>query len=212
MTPTPHHVVLLHGLSRSKLDMLPLSIACKRAGLTVHNFGYHSRHGTISAHSEQLQRFLSERSLNNVPLNFIAHSLGGLIVRKLCETSQGDFNWGRAVFLGTPYHGARIARIVQQTPLKYFFGPALADIGNTPYSSHRLPLEVAVITGGTRTKIGFLPILGGDNDLLVRVEEAQYPHATSSSVVRVPHFALMFAPAVIRASVKFISTGEEFAL
>ena len=95
------HTVLVHGLGRTRYDMLLLARRLRRLipETTVHTFGYASRHLTISQAAEQLDSFIAKIA-QGAPVSFVAHSLGGRVVRALDSSGSISAPLHRLVTLG----------------------------------------------------------------------------------------------------------------
>lgn len=74
-------VILLHGLGRTPLSMVPLQIALELAGYRTVNQGYPSRGESIEAlaAAHVAEALTKCASPPDVPVHFVAHSLGGHI-------------------------------------------------------------------------------------------------------------------------------------
>ena len=68
--------------------------------------------------------------------------------------------------------------------------------------------EFAVIAGARGTADGYNPLIPGDDDGTVRVEETRLPGATDFMTVPAIHSFLMNNPAVIDASLRFLKEGQ----
>ena len=62
--------------------------------------------------------------------------------------------------------------------------------------------------GGRGDQAGFSPLLEGDDDAVVRVEETKLDGAHDFLVVPVHHAAMLRAPAVQRATESFLKAGR----
>ena len=115
-------VVLIHGLHQNTWLMRPLGYRLS-SDFTCTYFRYHSLQDDITIHSQRLLAFLQALSTSYTPtmVHFVAHSLGGLVVRHYLATHtlpQG-LKLGYIVTLGTPHLGSQTAHYVQR------FAPAL---------------------------------------------------------------------------------------
>jgi pimeloyl-ACP methyl ester carboxylesterase len=189
--------------------MTPLGLILRRQGYSVLNYGYRSRHSTILEHAQSLAQFLESRGLQGKDLNFVAHSLGGIVARQLAHDFPDTFKYQRLVMMGSPNQGSTLAgKVMRAGFLSRLLGPALADL-----SSLKLPLQsafsqIGVIAGGTTKDKGFNRLLPGDNDGIVTVAEASFPGAKDSVVILGLHSFLMYNPKAIREALHFLKYGE----
>lgn len=208
-----HHVILLHGLFRSAASMQPLAARLeggedRRSVL----FEYASTRASITAHAAAL-RDVVEGLPQTVPISFVGHSMGNIVVRH----ALGD--WERAgnqqmldritavVMLGPPNQGAAIARQLAKLPAYGLvagqggleLGPEWQQL-QAKLAIPRCPF--GIIAG--RLPDGFTnPLVGGAGDFVVSVDETRLPGGTMLEVNQV-HSLLMDDPAVQQAVANFI--------
>src|SRR5689334_4625465 len=118
-------------------------------------FSYRSIAAPMATHVAELREFA--RSLKTERLHFVGHSLGGIVVLRLLESTD-DLPNGRAVLLGSPLQGSRAALGLRKFP----FGTALLghainnDVlvaGTRTWSGRR---DVGVIAGSSGRGLGKL--------------------------------------------------------
>jgi pimeloyl-ACP methyl ester carboxylesterase len=212
--PTSDHLVLLlHGIFRSKDCFGPLSRALRAAGYDAHGVNYPSTRQGLEDHADQVEELL-DRAEGVAMVSFVTHSMGGIVARVLL--ARDDAAWRkrmavhRLVFIGTPNRGAEIVtRLQDLTPLRAVAGPSFLSL--TPESAADIPMPTVpfgIIAGGTGRERGMNPLLGGDNDMTVRVDETRLEGAEDFLVVPSTHTFLMTHPEVIRATVEFLESGS----
>lgn len=203
-----HRVILLHGLLRNSWDMYPMARYYEKRGFSVFNYGYPARKYNLVEQARRLHETLQKQSFPE-PLNFITHSLGSIIVRQFVQLYGKDYNFHRAVFLGPPNQGAAMARLMMKVPFSQkIYGPVLAELAELNLSEHCGDLQVAVIAGGTKKGRGFSPIIAGNNDGIVSVEETRLAGISDFSIVHLPHPILMFSRNVMQMAEHFILSGS----
>src|ERR1043165_3678382 len=76
------HVILLHGLCRTKRSMKSMEESLVRAGFRVSNINYPSRSASIEQLSENaIGQSVAECRREGAPsIHFVTHSLGGILV------------------------------------------------------------------------------------------------------------------------------------
>ncbi|MGE0710224.1 MAG: esterase/lipase family protein [Planctomycetota bacterium] len=183
--PAAPPVVLLHGLGRTRLAMLPLAWHLRRAGRLVLNLGYFGPLGLESA----VERIEQELETIPGPLDFVTHSMGGIVARAFL--GRAPERGRRLVQLAPPNQGADLADRVRRLPLLRAV-PALRDLGAASSENKTGPLprlagvEVGVIAGQS-----FGPWLGAPGDGVVRVSETWLSEAQDWIVLRHFHTLIM---------------------
>src|SRR5512139_2670910 len=105
-------VVLVHGLWMSGAEMFLLRKRLRRCGYRVYQFRYRTVARNIAENARRLQKFL--KRIPGSQVHFVAHSLGGLVVRQLFHDFPNQ-RPGRIVTLGTPHNGSGTARYLAGT-------------------------------------------------------------------------------------------------
>lgn len=212
LTPdTGKVVVVVHGIIRSSKSFSRMRIALERDGYTVVGFDYPSTQVTIKDSADYLRRVIA--GLNEASeINFVVHSMGGLIVRTYLQQQQTDPRMRRMVMLGVPNRGANMANIVQSNPLfKLLFGPAGQQLVKDPAGFIAgLPtpqFEFAIIAGARGTDDGWNPLIDGDDDGTVEVENTKLAGAADFMTVCGLHSFLMDREDVIDATCRFLLNG-----
>ena len=212
-------VIVLHGLIRTRSAMSGLCrfLECE-GGYKVFNVSYPSTRATIDWHAQNLSEIIS--ALEGIDeINFVAHSLGNLVIRRWmadCITKNNGSlgpRVRRMVMLGPPNQGAIIARRPELRPLMVtLFGPAGRDLArNWPKLAEELavpPCEFGIIAGGRGALHGPNPLLPGDNDLVVTVEETRLEGARDFAIVPTLHTFLMNDPQAQEFTLEFLSHGH----
>lgn len=211
LTPdTGKVVVVVHGIIRSSKSFTRMRVALERDGYTVIGFDYPSTRVTILESADYLRRVME--SLTDVSeINFVVHSMGGLLVRTYLQSGT-DPRIRRMVMLGVPNRGANMANVVQNNPLfKLLFGPAGQQLIKDPegfISGLPTPsFEFAIVAGARGTDDGWNPLIEGDDDGTVEVENTRLPGATDFMTVCGLHSFLMDREDVIDATCRFVKTG-----
>lgn len=205
-------VVLLHGLGRSKDSFSGLRRALEDDGYEVADINYPSTRRTLRKHAEAIATVLG-RLEGARTVSFVTHSLGGIVVRDLLSLErpwQESVKLERVIMLAPPSRGSAIAEELKDW-LPYRI--ATGDVGQvlTPEGVARLPLppcEFGIIAGTLGSAQKLNPLLDGDNDGIVTVEEARLPGAADFLVIGSSHTFLMQNHACIDATRRFLSTGR----
>jgi pimeloyl-ACP methyl ester carboxylesterase len=206
-------VVLLHGLARSASSMQPMQRALETAGYRVCNIAYPSRKHSIAELSSQFVAPAVADCAKDAagPVNFVTHSLGGIIVRELANT-RTDWTFGRVVMLGPPNQGSEVVDAIGDWRLfGAINGQAGRELGTSSDSVPRQLGPVAVqvgIVAGTRSInwINSLMIPGAD-DGKVSVERAKLEGMQDFITVSASHPFLMTDQVAIRQTLRFLESG-----
>jgi triacylglycerol lipase len=207
----PRVAICLHGLLRTGAAMLPMAYRLKSAGYAeVICPTFQLAVGPIERHGERaagLIRDISERN-GGARVDVVTHSMGGLVFRASLMHSPPV---GRVVMLAPPNQGAEAANLARQwLPLHLTGWDPLAPL--LPRSPERLPtpppdVEVGILTGGVGSEAGYNPLLTGDNDGKVRVEEARLEGARAFRVVPYHHTLIMAWDDIFRLVLCFFRHG-----
>jgi pimeloyl-ACP methyl ester carboxylesterase len=208
----PAWVVLVHGMLSSPTAMTRIEKELSQNGYRVLNFGYDSRKSSIEDVTVDLERAIREQVPADAgTVHFVTHSLGGLVVRYyLSERTMK--NLGRFVMIAPPNQGSIWGKtLVKNIPaVRYLLGITGEEL---QYSlkyrpAQPPPCEFGVISGGTGTSRGLNPLIPGDNDATVAVEETKLDGMKDHIVIPGQHTMLLFQKRVIDNVISFLGTGR----
>lgn len=212
-------LILVHGLWRSPRSMRMLALAAEQAGFAPYCWGYASRRYRLNMLGQQLRDELQTHAQQQ-PVNFIGHSLGGLVIRAALQAPL-PVSLGRIVLLGTPNQGSGLVRRFYQhgrwLAQSHLYGRVLLDMAAGDPRLTALgcpPCELGVIAGNRPslwTPNGWLHYLLGtqrDTDGTVEIANARLPGMRDFYSVPVGHSRLPVAPEVIRQSLYFLQHGQ----
>jgi len=213
--PRAEAVILLHGLGEGRDSMQPLADHLRRSlDAAVLTFGYASVKADIDAHGRALAAVVAGLPAAK-RISFVGHSLGNLVVRRwMAIAPQADLDRvHRMVMLGPPNQGSDLARMAAR-----IWGVADSTEGaarDLVVEWQRVAPGLAVpdcpfgiVAGGKGDETGFSPLLAGDDDAVVRVDETLLPGADDFLLLPVHHAAMMRDAAVQRATRDFLKTGR----
>lgn len=204
------HTILVHGLARSRHDMLLMAPRLRRLlpETTVHLFDYRSRSLSLSQIVEQLRDFVATTTRGE-PVSFVGHSLGGIVVRALDLQENSPAPLHRLVTLGSPHGGASIAAFLNRgSPFRALFGPILAELADLELEETPRQLEIGCLIGSGYSRFGFMPFFGEDNDGIVTVREATLKSARESLRSFTLHGLFPFSKDAARLSSLFLREGS----
>ena len=200
-------IVLLHGLGRRKTSMNKIEKHFKEE-YDVYNIGYNSLKYPIEILVEKyLMEIVNELNDKGQKINFVTHSMGGILVRYLFKTHEIK-NPGRVVMLAPPNKGSELAN-------KFYkiHGPACAQIMR---SRNRfvnrlgeINFECGIIAGG-RNYYFFLDkyFKGKKNDGIVAVDSTKVKGQKSFIELEKGHTMIMYSDEVIKKIEHFIKNGK----
>lgn len=212
-------VITMHGLIRSRDMMEGIGNYLELEGdFTWLNVSYASTRRTLDDHAASLARVLGH--LDGVTeIHFVCHSLGNLVVRRyLGEAGAERPRWKvdsrieRMVMLAPPNNGARFAQFFKDNKL---FGLVMGPSGKqlaAEWSAveRRLAVpdfEFGIIAGSKSSGRLVNPLLDGEDDLVVSVEETRLAGACDFLVVPSSHGELMDDAHVRRCVRRFLEEG-----
>lgn len=205
-------VVLLHGLGRSHLSMLPLQVALESAGYATWNRGYDSTAAPVETLAAVVGEAIEDcRARQATRIHFVTHSMGGILIRAYFRDHAVP-EAGRVVMLAPPNRGSEIVDAFRD---RWWFrsatGPAGQQLGtgadSLPNTLPPLKLEVGVIAGRGSSDPWFGGLFAGEHDGKVSVASARLEGMSDLLVVDSGHTFMMNAPAVIRQVEAFLASG-----
>jgi pimeloyl-ACP methyl ester carboxylesterase len=215
----PKVVLVLHGLGRTRSSMTKLVSYLGQSGAyDVLNITYASTRVPLSEDARSLAQVVSH--LEGVEeINFVAHSMGNLVIRHFLHdqlaAARGlgiDPRIRRFVMLAPPNQGATLAERFQYDPVfRVVFGT-----GGQQFTKQwaRLQERLAIpscafgiIAGGAEDGDGGNPMLEGDDDMVVTVEETRLPGAADFVIVPAVHTFIMDDSRVHEYTLRFLQHG-----
>lgn len=206
-------VVVLHGLVRSSGSMSKISQALNHAGYTVCNIQYPSRQHSIPKLAQDFvyQEIQDCFPGNQQPLNFVTHSMGGIIVRQLAQGTELQIN--RVVMLSPPNHGSALVDKLKIIPLfKLINGEAGLSLGtessSIPNNLGAVSFEVGIVVGNKSFNPLYSYLIPGADDGKVAVESAKVSGMKDFLIVPHSHSFMMNSDVVIEQTINFINHGH----
>jgi pimeloyl-ACP methyl ester carboxylesterase len=205
-------VILLHGLARSDSSMEKLGGELSQAGFFIVNQSYPSREYPIERLAElAIEPALKKCSIDQ-PVNFVTHSLGGILVRQYLSQHSID-NLNRVVMLGPPNKGSEVVDKLGAVPGFHFInGDAGMQLGTSevsvPNELGEAHFDVGIIAG-TRSINWILSFLIPDtDDGKVSIENTKLVGMNDHIEMPVTHPFMMKNDQVIAQVVHYLKRGE----
>ncbi len=206
-------VILVHGLGRRPASMAPLGRGLVEAGFRVVNLGYPS----WTTPADTLVALLADSVASccsdaGETVNFVTHSLGGILVRKYIE-DYSPKHTGRVVMLAPPNGGSEIIDFVQTVPgLRALLGPTGSELGtdslSLPNTLGPASFRLGVITGDRSLNPVYSWLIPGPDDGKVSVERARMEGVDQFLVVPFSHSFIMNREPVIAEVSTFLTQGS----
>ncbi|MEA1937946.1 MAG: hypothetical protein U9N14_02500, partial [Pseudomonadota bacterium] len=206
-------VVLLPGLARTVNSLGGIRRALIAAGYRVETIGYPSTRDDVRVHVERIERTL-ERMDGSGQIVFATHSMGGIVARHLLVRNGAwtkRFSPVGLVMIGTPNNGAHMASLIDEVPIAEFvLGPSLDQLTTEQSGAVPVPtgLRMCAIAGGLDNETGCNPLIPGDDDGIVGVDEVFADFVPDRLLVPQIHSFLMNHPDTIAAVLRFLKGGR----
>jgi triacylglycerol lipase len=206
-------VVLLHGLLRGSSSMKKMEAALEGADFRVCNIDYPSRKHPIDTLVERFVLPEMARCFPDTaaPANFVTHSLGGILVRRLAVLHPG-FRIGRVVMLSPPNQGSEV---VDKLGGSWWFnklnGPAGNQLGtdsnSVPIQLPRPSFELGVLAGTRSLDPLSSWLIPGDDDGKVSLKNMKLDGMRDFRKVAATHTFIVRDKEAIRQTILFLKTG-----
>ena len=208
--------VLLHGLMRTDGSMRSLEKSLNAADYdqTI-RFGYASTRSSLAQSAQSLRRVL-ESQHPDAEFCFAGHSMGNIVLRHLVGDLQRDGDprnilprCRAMVMLGPPNQGALIAKRMALTGVfEWLVGPGGMELGprwdEIEADLATPPFPFAIAAGKYEPGRIRNPLVEGDSDFVVSLEEAKLDGATEVREFPVIHSLLMDNKAIQEWSIQFL--------
>jgi pimeloyl-ACP methyl ester carboxylesterase len=207
-------VVLLHGLARTSYSMKPLAKALMAEGYEVANIDYPSRKKPIEELAEIAipQGLTACRNSGASPVNFVTHSLGGILVRQY-YSRHASGSVKRVVMLGPPNQGSEVVDNLKNVPgFKLLNGPAGRQLGtddnSLPNRLGPVNFELGVIAGTKSFNLILSNYLPNPDDGKVSVDRTKVDGMCSFAALPATHTFMMKNGEVIKEVIHFLREGR----
>jgi pimeloyl-ACP methyl ester carboxylesterase len=213
-------VVVLHGLFRTRGSMKSLcNYLSKYSEFAAFDVSYPTTRGSVADHAESLESVLQSLSeLDEV--HFVAHSLGNIVIRywlhEFAEQKERPVrlpDFGRMVMLAPPNHQPAMAvALVRGKLIENVAGSAATDLSEGWEALEPKlavpPFEFGILAGGRGNDTGYNPLLQGDDDGVVTVENTRLAGAADFRRVESLHSFVMNSTPVRRMTLRFLQEGS----
>ncbi len=215
-SPVPgvsEEVILLHGLCRTSRSMDKMARALSDAGYKVRNVDYPSRTATIQKLADDaIGKAVADCRRNGATkINFVAHSLGGILVRSYLARHPLP-SLGRVVMLAPPNQGSEVVDKISGWRLfKWINGPAGDELGtdtnSVPNELGSVKYSVGIIAGDRSINWINSLMIPGPDDGKVSVQRTKVAGMSDFIVIHTAHPFIMQNRETIRQAIHFLRTG-----
>lgn len=205
-------VILLHGLARTASSMEKLADSLSDQKYHVVNLGYPSRDHDIETLAELAIKPALEQCVDQSKVNFVTHSLGGILVRQYLSKHEIPM-LHRVVMLGPPNKGSEVVDKLSGVPGYYFInGDAGMQLGtkkdSIPNSLGRANFDVGIIAGTRSINLILSTLIPGKDDGKVSVERTHLAGMNDHIVMPVTHAFMMKNKKVIQQVINYLAAGK----
>ena len=213
-------IVLLHGLMRDKQIMRPMEhfLGEHATNHKIYNFSYPTRKQDFPYLVDYIHKQIESHCDLTEPLNFVGHSMGGIMSRLLLQQWQPP-TLGRVVQVGSPNRGTAVVDFLNKTGLfKYLYGIPASRLGTDQSSiTHELkPVEYdlgIIAADKVSFKDAFFDafVLNKPNDGLVEVQATRVDEMKDFTTVHATHVDVISDPMTFRQVLAFMENGSFIA-
>ncbi|MDH3760898.1 MAG: alpha/beta hydrolase [Gammaproteobacteria bacterium] len=212
MSPAADSVILLHGLARSERSMQKLAEALQKRGYQVQNVSYQSTRNNVAKLAEQAIAPALAACAGSAKVNFVTHSLGGILVRQYLKKHRIE-NLGRVVMLGPPNKGSEVIDRLRDFPGFYFLhGDAGLELGtgatSVPNKLGGVDFDLGIIAGTRSINLFLSSIIPGVDDGKVSVERTKLEGMRDHLEMEVTHPFMMRNDRVIGQVIHYLESGK----
>lgn len=205
-------VVLLHGLARTSSSMERLEDRLVENDFSVVNVDYFSRDFSIELLAEKVINPALKQCPENSEINFVTHSLGGILVRQYLSEHEVP-NLGRVVMLGPPNQGSEAVDALVRIPGFHFMnGDAGIQLGtgdlSVPNKLGAADFDVGIIAGTKSINLILSSLIPGVDDGKVSVDRTKLDGMNDHIEIPVSHTFIMQNNAVIAQVIFYLTYGQ----
>jgi hypothetical protein len=205
-------VILLHGLARSSSSMEELATRLTESGHHAVNLGYPSTEHPVEVLAEMAITPALEACANAAEVNFVTHSLGGILVRQFLSTHEIP-NLAHVVMLGPPNQGSEVVDTLHDVPGFHLInGDAGLQLGtgaiSIPNTLGPAEFDVGIIAGNESINLILSTFIPGADDGKVSIERTKLAGMNDHIEMATSHPFMMKNEEVISQVIYYLDNGR----
>lgn len=203
-------IVLVHGFNKNRDDMRFLHRRLSSLGFNVISVDLPTTFGTIDDAVNSLHLQVSHQISNARPVSFVAHSMGGLIVRRFTEKYH-QMDLDNMVFIATPHRGSKLADIANAIPgYSFLFKPIKSLLSESRYSTFpsARSFKIGIIAGNRNSGVLGGLFLSPESDGRVEVDATRASDVDDFIVVPFGHQEIHQQALTAELIVHFLKCGN----
>ncbi len=213
-TTGSHKVYVLHGWGNARSIMKKVCKSVKKADYVYENYAYPALNVDLDSLGLFLYRDVKNDSYDSV--SFVTHSMGALVLRDMLKYSGMDSDFPiiyRIVMITPPNQGADIAdHFESKEGFQKLLGPNVRKMQTDSNSyANQLPVpincEIGIIIGARGKRIGYNPLIKGDNDGLIKPEHTLLGNENDTITLKLDHLAVIKRRKSRKQVVSFLKNG-----
>jgi len=200
-------IVLVHGFYRNKTDMSYLETQLNSLGYETFVANLPTTFGTLKEMVDALA--LQLESLKEQEISFVAHSMGGLIVREYIN-AHNELKIKKCIFIATPHHGSQLADIAMSIPLFASVFKPIEELKTTnKYKAFRdKTFDLGLIAGENNKDILGRFFMPKQSDGKVSIDSVKTDDADDFVVLPFEHDNIHKKKETLKQVVSFLETSK----
>lgn len=210
--PSKHLVILVHGFGGRLGTLDKFHEPLREDGYATEAVAYPSTRQSVADHADGLVKVLT--SLDGVKeVSFVTYSMGALVVRETLsrpEVKASGLVLNKIVMVAPPNQGLQLVSFIQDW---WLYRVIATETGEDlkPNTASNLPLPntpMGIVAGVSRNQEGFNPLLDGNDDGVVRLDETTLSGVQDWTTVEANHWNIDDKAETVTAVRKFFSSGH----
>lgn len=202
--------ILVHGFNKNKDDMAYLTNGLNKSGFKTFSVNLPTTFGSLEECKQSLYLQVNDFIKNYKIINYVAHSMGGLIVRNYIKSINQN-NIGKCIFIATPHNGTKLAEIANYIPFyARIFKPIKSLLPNLHLFHHDLNVnfKIGLIAGDKNTGLLGKLFLPDKSDGRVEVSSIKTQDADEMIILPFGHKEIHQQHETLIFVRQFLTTGS----